>query len=304
MKNARLLEILLILLEKRKTTSIELASHFEVSVRTIYRDIDLLSQIGIPLYTSTGKNGGIFLMDGFSVDKTLLLKEEQQNLFSVLQSIDSIPGVDINSIKQKFAALYAFNQSQSKDEWLDINLTGWLSDPALFEKIRKAIIEKDRIEFIYTNVRGEEQKRIVEPRKLTFRYRTWYLYGFCHLRNDYRMFKVSRIRELNVLQEKFEDRPYTLPPIYTNTAAENQIDLTLDFSIQAAPYIYDLFGDKDISRISDNKIRLSMKHVDEEWLYHCLMFFGDQVTVIAPDCVKKELRERHKAAYKKMDAGT
>ena len=112
MKNARLLEILLILLEKRKTTSIELASHFEVSVRTIYRDIDLLSQIGIPLYTSTGKNGGIFLMDGFSVDKTLLLKEEQQNLFSVLQSIDSIPGVDINSIKQ--FAEYVVNKYNRK----------------------------------------------------------------------------------------------------------------------------------------------------------------------------------------------
>lgn len=118
------------------------------------------------------------------------------------------------------------------------------------------------------------------------------------------MFKVSRIRELNVLQEKFEDRPYTMPPIYANKEAENQLDLILDFSIKVAPYIYDLFGDKEISHISDNMIRLSMKHVDEEWLYHCLMFFGDQVTVIKPDSVKKELRTRHEAAYKKMDSAT
>lgn len=136
-------------------------------------------------------------MDGFSVDKTLPLKEEQQNLFSVLQSIDSIPGVDINSIKQKFAALYAFNQSQIKDEWLDINLTGWLSDTELFEKIRKAIIEKDKVEFIYTNVRSEEQKRIVEPRKLTFRYRTWYLYGFYH--NCLTIFQCDPALAYNIL---------------------------------------------------------------------------------------------------------
>jgi len=298
MKKARLLEILLILLEKRKITSSELASRFEVSARTIYRDIDLLSQIGIPIYTSTGKNGGIFLMDGFSIDKTLLLEEEQQNLFSLLSSINNIPGIDLDSIKQKFSALFAF--SQSKEDWLDINLMGWLSDTDLFNKIKRAIIEKEKIEFLYLNARGEDLKRIVSPLKLAFRYRTWYLYGYCHIRNDYRMFKISRIRELKVLFEKSETVPNTLPVIQQNNNNEKMIHLVLDFSINVAPYIYDLFGDKEIVHISSDTIRLRMEHKDEEWLYRCLMFFGSQVTVVEPDTVKKELKARHKTAFEKM----
>ncbi len=223
MKRARILEIMLLLLDKRKITSSELANRFEVSIRTIYRDIDLLSEIGIPIYTTTGKNGGVHLMEGFSLDKTLLLENEQRQLFLALQSINTIPGVDIKSVKQKLSSLFAFNQSSN--EWIEIDFSNWFEDKDFYGKIKKAILERRVIRFTYLNGRGEELKRDINPRKLLFRYKSWYLYGFCHVRNEYRMFKISRVRNLKLLEKQFDDEYFEVPQLNNKDTTENMLHL-------------------------------------------------------------------------------
>lgn len=298
MKRARILEIMLLLLDKRKITSSELANRFEVSIRTIYRDIDLLSEIGIPIYTTTGKNGGVHLMEGFSLDKSLLLENEQRQLFLALQSINTIPGVDIKSVKQKLSSLFAFNQSSN--EWIEIDFSNWFEDKDFYGKIKKAILERRVIRFTYLNGRGEELKRDINPRKLLFRYKSWYLYGFCHVRNEYRMFKISRVRNLKLLEKQFDDEYFEVPQLNNKDTTENMLHLELEFSIDVAPYVYDLFDQKNIKHVSKDIIQLSLDHKNEEWLYNCLMFFGNKVTVIEPESVKCELILRHKRAYEHM----
>ena len=101
MKTSRLFNILMLLIERRSISSTELAQILEVSVRTIYRDIDTLSQAGIPLYTTTGKYGGIHLTDGYVVDKAMFSEKEQEEIITSLQSIKDKPGIDINNVRKK-----------------------------------------------------------------------------------------------------------------------------------------------------------------------------------------------------------
>jgi len=192
----RLFEIVYLLLEKETATAKELAQQFEVSVRTIYRDIDILSTAGIPVYTNKGKGGGISLLENFVLDKSILSEEEQNQIIFALQSLEKL---DKNSEKKALEKMSRLFHKQAEN-WIEIDFSNWSNENNKFEMMKQAILKKQVMEFTYFNSYGEETKRQVEPLQIWFKDKAWYIKAYCRVKQDYRVFKIARMREIKVLE--------------------------------------------------------------------------------------------------------
>ena len=163
MKIDRLIGILSLLLQKERVTAPYLAEKFEVSRRTIGRDIEALCKAGIPIVTIQGKNGGIGIMDGYRMDKTLLTSGELQSIFTGLKGLDSVSGT--NQYQQLMDKLSAGNsQALDENQHIVVDLSSYYRQSLApkFSAISRAIDRKRRICFTYYSVKGEQQRRI-EP---------------------------------------------------------------------------------------------------------------------------------------------
>lgn len=201
MKSNRLFGILYLLLVKKRITASELADYFEVSVRTIYRDIETLSSYEIPIYMSKGKNGGITLLETYTLDKILLTEKEQKEILFSVQTMDEL-NCNNNKLLDKMKAIF----KNEEENFIDVDFGIWensLDHQQNFNTIKKAIIEKRKITFTYFNSYGEISDRNVEPLQLQFRYNSWYLLGYDTNKNDYRFFKLMRIDSIMLLEEQF-----------------------------------------------------------------------------------------------------
>ncbi|MBO1308035.1 YafY family transcriptional regulator [Enterococcus sp. 669A] len=216
MTNSRLLKILLLLLEKGKVTAPELAEQFETSVRTIYRDIDGLSAAGVPVYTTQGKGGGIFLNQEYVLNKMIVSAEEQEKILMALQELSLVENRQTDELLQKLSGLFRTTPS----DWLEIDFSAWgLESKTIFDPLKQAIFAQQLVKFCYMNRKGEQERRTVEPVKLIFKNRDWYLQAFCQLRQDFRLFKLLRIRELEVaapaeVREELQTRMKKMAQIY------------------------------------------------------------------------------------------
>ena len=121
MQESRLFQILYYLLDKGQVTAPELAETFEVSVRTIYRDIDALSGAGVPVYTESGRSGGIRLMKGFVLDRAVLSEEEKREILTALQSINAAQRGNNSRILQKLSAVFQLSSA----DWLEVDFSRW-----------------------------------------------------------------------------------------------------------------------------------------------------------------------------------
>ncbi|SHO52376.1 helix-turn-helix transcriptional regulator [Anaerocolumna xylanovorans] len=153
----RLFEIIYILLSKKSITAKELAERFEVSVRTIYRDIDTLSSAGIPIYASQGKGGGISLLDDYVLDKSVLSEREQNEILYALQSLSITQAPETDKVLAKLSSLF----NKSKTSWIEIDFSPWGSDENRtyqFTIIKDAILSHRIIEFNYFSSSGEKRR--------------------------------------------------------------------------------------------------------------------------------------------------
>ena len=179
----RLFEIVYLLLEKNCITAKELSEHFGVSVRTIYRDIDILSTANIPIYTNKGKGGGISLLENFVLDKSILSEEEQNQILFALQSLEKL---NVNNEKKALEKMSMLFNKGTKN-WIEIDFSNWGTDSTQnekFNKIKESIINSKVIEITYFNSYGEENKRQIEPLQIWFKDKSWYIKAFCRLKQD------------------------------------------------------------------------------------------------------------------------
>lgn len=241
----RLFEIVYLLLEKNTITAKELAEHFSVSTRTIYRDIDILSTASIPIYTNKGKGGGIALLDNFVLDKSLLSDEEQNQILFALQSLEKLAPNEENKILDKVGMLF----SKQATEWIAIDFSNWGEDTSQnikFNQIKEAILKKQVLEIIYYNSYGKESKRKIEPLQIYFKDKSWYLKAYCREKKEYRLFKISRIKEIFVLGENLKRE---LPIIEPKEERKPKIiSLTLEISKKMPYRVYDEFDKKNIKK--------------------------------------------------------
>jgi predicted DNA-binding transcriptional regulator YafY len=203
----RLLEITLILLNKKAVTAGELAARFGVSTRTIYRDIDDLSASGVPVFTNKGSSGGISLLENYAINRTLLTDHERDSLLLALKTLQATRYPEIDAIMEKIGAV--FKQAGAAD-WVQVEFSPWGSGPNeenKFFDIKRAILECRVTGFDYINVNGILSRRKTEPMLLLFKGQAWYVWGYCRTKHDFRTFRISRIRNIEVTGDKFVRRP-------------------------------------------------------------------------------------------------
>ena len=262
MPENRLFKIVYYLLDKGQATAPELAAKFEVSVRTIYRDIDALSETGIPIYTETGRNGGIHLMDGFILDKAMLSQEEKQEILTALQSINTAQNTNDSQTLQKLSALFQVNAGN----WLEVDFSRWGS-PALdnekFESLKSAIIQRRNLRIHYASANAVISERTIQPHKLSYKANAWYLKAFCTEKQDWRTFKLNRILDWKILKENF--LPRSLPEATNNQAAGHH-QITLRFPREMAYRVYDEFDKTQVEQQENGDLVVSAKMPEDTWL--------------------------------------
>ena len=262
----RLFEIIYILLDKKTVTANELAKKFEVSSRTIYRDIEILSGAGIPIYTTKGKGGEISILDNFILDKSVISKEEQSAIITALTAMSVLPNVEKTGIADKMSLLFKSNDNS----WIDVDFSDWnVEQKNFFDKIRDSIIERFALKLKYINSNGEISERIAEPLKLYFKSKSWYLIAYCRKADDYRMFRLSRIRDVEVTNEHFEREMCEYK--YDNDDENICVNVKLKISKNAEYRVYDEF--QDAEKTADGDFIVNMSYPENEWLYGYIMSF-------------------------------
>ena len=284
--NNRLFEIVYILMQKKKTTAKELADRFEVSTRTIYRDIETLSTANIPIYASKGKDGGIGLLDEYVLNKTILSEEEQNQILFALQGMKKVKGQDEKDILEKLSILF----NKEINDWIKIDFSNWGNiQEERFDIIKSAILNKQLIGFTYYNSNGEESKRIVEPLQIWFKDKSWYLVSYCKLKQDYRIFKIARIKEVKMLQEHFERE---LPKEENEQYNFKIIELELEINKAMTYRVYDEFESKEITKKEDGNFIIKVKYPENEWVYGYILSFGEYAKVLNPGYAKNIIKDK------------
>lgn len=302
----RLLSIIYILMNKGTVTAAELAGRFEVSVRTIYRDIEVLSMAGIPVYTIKGRNGGIRLTEQFVLNKMLVSKQEQQQILAALYSLKETGAQDEEAILGKFSDFFM----EKPEGWVAIDFSDWSGRrKELFNQIRDAILNHHIIQFDYYGQYGDMTHRCAEPVQLLFKEYTWYVRAYCRTRQDMRLFKILRMKRIEVLNETFPARhtellrqqpedvrlmenpgPNTDPG--TETAYESVPEVTLWIDQKEAYRIYDRFEEDEITVLPDRNFEVRLKCYIDDWLCGMVLSFGPSAKVLSPEWLQTEIKQR------------
>lgn len=284
----RLFETIYILLNKKSITAKELSEHFEVSQRTIYRDIETLCQSGIPIYTSKGKGGGISLLDNFILNKSILSDFEQKEILSALQSLQATNYKDNSAILSKLSNLFGTNNTN----WIEIDFSSWNSNSEKnFSTLKHAILNNKIVSFDYYSSYGEKTVRSVEPLQLWFKDKNWYLKAFCKLKENYRIFRLSRIKNLSISDKSFIKKiPEVEPKSKSIEENRNIINLKLNINSSQAYRVYDEFDYDEITINDDNTFTVTASYPEGEWIYSYLLSFGPDITIIEPDYIKNTIR--------------
>ncbi|WP_297417562.1 YafY family protein [Clostridium sp.] len=295
----RLFEIVYILLDKKTVTAKELSERFEVSIRTIYRDIDILSGAGIPIYTSKGKGGGISIIENFVLNKSVLSEKEQNEILMSLQSLNVMKFLEVEPVLKKLSTVF----KKEGTSWIDVDFSQWGSDDTEKEKfniIKTAILSNRLLSFGYFSSYGEKSLRTVEPLKLFFKGQAWYLYSFCRTKNEFRMFKIRRIDNLFLLDETFKrEIPVNIFGEPDESFEDKKINLVLKIHEKMAYRIYDEFSQENIIKNEDGSFTVTTTFPEGDWIFGYVMSYGEYAEVIKPESIRKAIKRKFEEGLKK-----
>lgn len=297
MSDSRLFKIMYYLLDKKRATAPELAAAFEVSPRTIYRDIEALSGAGIPVYAEPGRNGGICLLQDFILDRALLSEHEKQEILTALESMSATGHPSGKEMLTKLSALFNVNAA----DWLEVDFSRWGNHPhdnVKFESLKTAVIQHRTIKIVYQNANNNRSSRAVQPLKLLYKSKEWYLKAFCLEKQDFRVFKLNRILELELTEQTFIPRPY---PKQEEPEPQTEPNIVLLFSKEIAYRVYDEFDEAQIEHLENGDFLVFASMPVDAWLTGYLLSFGAQVEVMEPASLRKNLAEQAKAIYEKLN---
>lgn len=282
MKIDRLIGILSILLQEEKTTAPELAERFEVSRRTINRDIEALCKAGIPIRTAQGAGGGISIMDGYRVDRTILTSKDMQMILAGLRSLDSVSG------SRYYRQLMEKIQSGSSEfisgrDSVLINLSSWYKGSLApkIEVIQSAIENRNLLEFKYYAPSGESS-RIIEPYYLVFQWSSWYVWGWCKSREDYRLFKLNRMDGVKASKQNFICRDVPMPHLSNERIFPGGIRVKVLFTADMKWRLVEEFGPHCFTEADDGRLLFTSDYTDMDYLVTWLLTFGPKAEVLEP----------------------
>ncbi|SFU31214.1 helix-turn-helix transcriptional regulator [Butyrivibrio sp. M55] len=296
MKIDRLIGILSVLLQEEKTTAPELAERFEVSKRTINRDIEDLCKAGIPIRTTQGTGGGISIMDGYRMDRTILTSKDMQMILAGLRSLDSVSGSSYyGQLMEKIQA--GSSEFITGRDSILIDLSSWYRDSLApkIETIQDAIGDRHLIKFRYYAPSGESE-RTVEPYYLVFRWSSWYLWGWCLKRKDYRLFKLNRMDKVRGTDKAFECREASMPDLSNEKIFPGGIKVKALFDADQKWRLVEEFGTSCFTENDDGRLLFTADYTDIENLVTWIMTFGDKAELLEP----QEAREKISNMVQKM----
>ncbi|QDZ97783.1 YafY family transcriptional regulator [Lysinibacillus fusiformis] len=295
MKLERLLTMIMILINRKKVTAQELAEVFNVSVRTIYRDIETLSCAGVPVISQQGAHGGISLIDGYRVDKQILTKDELASLTIAIKSaLTTYEDSHAEAVLEKLTSIADDHVKQSMDH-LFIDLSPWGPNILFKEHItilKSAIENRHCVSFNYSTTHGELTRRVVEPHTLVQKGKTWYLYGYCTLRMDFRLFKLARIKNLMQEDLHYERKEINLSELPWGKEwyqPQNVVDLVISFDMAVTTLVEESFG---VEFVNHKQAKINISIPEDEWLYGFLLSFGNRIKVIEPPHIRDILQKR------------
>ena len=295
MKIDRLIGILSILLQEEKTTAPELAERFEVSRRTINRDIEDLCKAGIPIRTAQGTGGGISIMDGYRMDRTILTSKDMQMILAGLRSLDSLSGSIYYSQLMEKIQTGSSEFISGRDSML-IDLSSWYKGSLApkIEVIQSAIESRHLMRFEYFAPSGESDRRI-EPYYLVFQWSSWYVWGWCLERKDYRLFKLNRMDKVAEIDKEFICRNAPMPDLSTEKIFPGGIKVKALFTPDMKWRLVEEFGPHCFTENDDGRLLFTADYTDMENLVTWLMTFGAKAEVLEPiearDIIRRNAEE-------------
>jgi len=302
MKLERMLAIITYLLHHEKVKAKVLAEKFEVSIRTIYRDVDAIAQTGIPIVSYQGADGGIGIIEGYRLDQSLLTKAELSEIIAGLKGLHSI-NADLKTklLIEKLSSIAHKDDYLAMSNEMMIDLSPWNDHdflPLRIQEIQRGIRERKVIAFSYcTN--NEHTKRKAEPYIIIFKQSNWYLYAYCLLREDFRLFKLRRMSDLFFSDDEFTPREFTLDQIKWDGGFDDErhSQIVLAFDKGMKYVIYDVFGAENYEYMEDGRLKVSFRMAQGNWLYGFILSFGDRVEVLEPVALRNDLMNLAESVY-------
>lgn len=282
MKESRLFRIIYHLMENGKSTAPELAEKLEVSIRTIYRDIDIISSVGVPIYVTTGRNGGIQIDDSFVLDRLILSDKEKEDIITALKSVSIVDDRNCDTLS-KLSAIF----NTKNEDWLEVDFSRWgnkAQDNTMFQKLKEAIISRKMLCIVYANTRGEVIERVICPLKMVYKAKNWYIKSFCMNKSNFRIFKLTRIIQARNMEKNFDPMEF---PQEKKEMKVNYENVILRFPQRMAYRIYDEFEVDEIHQDDNGDFIICAPMPIDEWLIGYLLSFGSKVCIIEPKYLKK-----------------
>lgn len=308
MKLDRLVSIIVVLLRKERVQAKELAEMFDVSVRTILRDVDAINLAGIPIVTYQGANGGIGIAEGYRLDRSVFTSDEMASILSTLKGISgTLPGSKHEILLEKFRNVISPSQIEllnTKSNQLIIDLSQWIGNDQLKERLRvleKAVSDRKITEFAYLDTFGSRTQRTVEPYSLILKGQNWYLYAWCLLRQDFRLFKIARMRELEMSSVSFDPREISIEKLELDQEWKGngkEIEVRLLFDSELSDIVEALYGE-DVEKQENGRTLVKFQAEENYQLYGYLLSFGPGLEVLEPKHIRKFLAEAAMEIYKK-----
>jgi Predicted transcriptional regulator len=293
MKLERLISIIYKLLNHDVLSASMLADEFQVSQRTIYRDIDVICAAGIPVVSYQGMKGGYGIMDGYKMDKSLLGSYDVSTLITVLHSLSTI--FEDERAQGTIDRLKTIESAQAYPS-LAVNLDSNLTTPASLPLLRKAITQRNVIRFDYINAKNERSTRELEPLSLHYKYSNWYVYGHCHTRRDYREFRLTRMLDVCATDRLFQphdEMQKTASPI--NAWSEQLEEVVIRVRPAALSDAMDQFHHADKQFQPDGSMTMRIlvhRPLEARWLWSILLSFGSGAEVLKPTELRSILKEQ------------
>lgn len=301
MKIDRQIGILSVLLQKETVTAPYLAEKFEVSRRTINRDIEDLCKAGIPVVTRQGVNGGISILEDYKLDKTLFTKGEMQDILAGLRSLDSVNGTNrYGQLMEKLSA--GSSDFMVGNQSVLIDLSSWHKGSLApkIELIRTAIDKCRKLEFIYYSPRGESA-RCIEPYYLIFRWSSWYVWGWCDKRKDFRLFKLDRMDQVKLSGQEFLKRQVSMPDLSDERVFPGGIKVRALFEPDCKWRLVEEFGAGSFRVQQDGRLLFQTDYTNKENLITWLLSFREKVELLEPEEIREEIRASLERMRKKYD---
>ncbi|HAK1241256.1 TPA: YafY family transcriptional regulator [Listeria monocytogenes] len=300
MKVDRLMSIVLILLDKERISAQELADRFEVSLRTIYRDIDAIDLAGVPIRSTPGVGRGFEIMPNYKMDSKVFSTADLSAILMGLSSLSNMVRGDelINALAKikSFIPADRAKEIELKANQIYIDLSQWTGNNNIqphVEIIKVALQENKLLTFEYIAHQGNKTVRIVEPYQLVMKSSHWYLYGYCQNRNDFRLFRLSRMSGLKILEDTFTLRDFRKPQLeIEDIVAVMQIEIKIRIHQSIIDRVLDYCSYENFYPDGEEHYIVSFPFIENEYHYDILLSFGDKCECLEPLHIREKMKRR------------